>query len=311
MQIDTIVLLTCIVIGFGALGYLMMRKKDESDNKIIVEWLKSMQETVRGSSAQTNRVLSERLDMAATVIGELQKSLGEMSEVGRGIKSLQEFLQSPKLRGNIGEQVLADMITQAFPRQSFHLQYTFSSGVKVDAALKTDAGILPIDAKFPMEQFRNMHAGEDEKTRKVAQREFFSDVKKHISDIAKKYILPQEGTLDFALMYIPAESVYYEIVNNTDLMEQARRLRVYPVSPNTLHAHLQVLLLSFEGKELEKKTQDIMRILKSIANDFDKFQEQYAVTSRHITNAYNSTTSLGTIINQLGQKIGQTKMLNK
>lgn len=329
MQIDTIVILLGIAVGFGTLGVLISRKKTPTDNQATIEWLNSMQRsiehtnttlqnTLRGSTAETNRVLltntkqlNERLDTAAVVIGELKKSLGEMSEVGRGIKSLQEFLQSPKLRGNIGEQVLADMIGQTFPRQSFHLQYAFPSGVKVDAALKTDAGILPIDAKFPMENFRKMHIGEDEKTRKIAEREFFSDVKKHITDIAKKYILPDDGTLDFALMYIPSESVYYEIANNEELMDFSRKVRVYPVSPNTLYAHLQVLLLSYEGKELEKRTQDIMRLLKSISHDFDKFQDQYGVMSRHITNAYNSTTTLGTMLNQLGQKVGQTKFLSE
>ena len=183
------------------------------------------------------------------MIGDLKHSLGEMSEIGRGIRSLQEFLQSPKLRGNIGEQVLTDMIGQTFPKNSFHLQYSFKSGVKVDAVLKTDAGLLCIDSKFPMENFNAMHKGETELDRTRAKREFMADVKKHVNDISKKYILPEEGTMDFALMYIPSEAVYYEIVNMNELMEFARKQRVYPVSPNTLYAHLQVLLLSFQGKD--------------------------------------------------------------
>jgi DNA recombination protein RmuC len=126
-----------------------------------------------------------------------------------------------------------------------------------------------------------------------------------------KITMPEEGTLDFALMYIPSESVYYEIANMTELMEHARKLRVYPVSPNTLYAHLQVLLLSFQGKEMEKKTQDVMRILKSVGRDFEKFEEQYGVMSRHISNAYNSTSTLGSMMNQLGQKLDQTKMLGE
>jgi DNA recombination protein RmuC len=318
MNLDTIIILIGLFVAVGILVYFI--RSSTTDKKpadpTLLKWLASMQETLRGSTAETNRVLltntkqlNERLDTAAQVIGDLKKSLGEMSEVGRGIRSLQEFLQSPKLRGNIGEQVLADMIGQTFPRQSFHLQYAFPSGAKVDAALTTDAGILPIDAKFPMENFRTMHHAETEAERNQAKKDFISDVKKHISDISKKYILPEEGTLDFALMYIPSESVYYEIANLTELMEFARKARVYPVSPNTLYAHLQVLLLSFQGKELEKKSQDVMRILKSIGRDFEKFEEQYGVMNRHITNAYNSTTSLGTMMNQLGQKLDRTKML--
>ncbi|MCX8008696.1 MAG: DNA recombination protein RmuC [Patescibacteria group bacterium] len=300
-----------IVLGFGILGYLISRKKQENDNAVIIEWLKSMEQTVRGSTLETNKVLSQRLDTAAMIIGDLKKSIGEMTEVGRGIKNLQEFLQSPKFRGNIGEHVLADMIAQMFPKQSFHLQYSFSSGVKVDAALKTDAGILPIDAKFPMENFRAMHTHTDEKAQKTAEKEFIADVKKHIADIGRKYILPDEGTLDFALMYIPSESVYYEVIRHPDLMEYARRLRVYPVSPTTLYAHLQVLLVSFEGKELEKKTQQLMRLFQSISNDVEKIQEQYGVMARHVTNAHNSVANLGMMINQLGQKVERTIRLKE
>ncbi|KKS90125.1 MAG: hypothetical protein UV63_C0006G0028, partial [Microgenomates group bacterium GW2011_GWC1_43_11] len=133
----------------------------------------------------------------------------------------------------------------------------FRSGLKVDAVLKTDAGLLCIDSKFPMENFSKMHKGETESERQQAKKDFIADLKKHISDISKKYILPEEGTMDFALMYIPSESVYYEIVNMTEVMEIARKSRVYPVSPNTLYAHLQVLLLSFQGKELEQKSQEV------------------------------------------------------
>jgi len=200
---------------------------------VLVQWLKSMQATVQGSTADVSKRLND-----------LNRQIGEISELGRGIRSLQEFLQSPKLRGNIGEQVLKDMIGQTFPKNSFHLQYSFKSGAKVDAVLKTDAGLLCIDSKFPMENFTLMHRGETDAIRAAAKRDFIGDVKKHITDISRKYILPEEGTMDFALMYIPSESVYYEIATIEELMEFSRRNRVYPVSPNTLYAHLQVLLSS-------------------------------------------------------------------
>jgi len=229
-----------------------------------------------------------------------------MSEVGKGIRSLQEFLQSPKLRGNIGEQVLKDMIGQTFPKNSFHLQYSFRSGAKVDAVLKTDAGLLCIDSKFPMENFTLMHRGVTEVERERAKKDFVADVKKHVSDISKKYILPEEGTMDFALMYIPSESVYYEIANMNELMNFARQVRVYPVSPNTLYAHLQVLLLSFQGKELEHKSREVFRLLRAIQKDYGKVEENLGVLNRHVTNAYNSMSSVTGIFHQLGQKLTQT-----
>lgn len=331
MQTDFVILIVVLIAGFGTLAWLVKKElsklSEKKDDATLTEWLKSMQTTIehtnktlndamRGSTSdvakllQTNsKQLNDRLDTAARVIGDLKKNLGEMSEVGRGIRSLQEFLQSPKLRGNIGEQVLQDMIGQTFPKNSFHLQYAFHSGVKVDAVLKTDAGLLCIDSKFPMENFSLMHKGETEALRNSAKRQFMADVKKHVHDISKKYILPEEGTMDFALMYIPSESVYYEIANLNDLMEYARNLRVYPVSPNTLYAHLQVLLVSFQGKELEQKSREVFRLLRAIQKDYGKVEEHLGVLGRHVNNAYNTMSTVSGSFNLLGQKLSQTQQL--
>ncbi len=332
MQPDFLILIAVIVGGFMVLAWLVKNElakiSEKKDDTTLTEWLKSMQssiehtnktlnEAMRGSTSdvakllQTNtKQLNERLDTAARVIGDLKKNLGEMSEVGKGIRSLQEFLQSPKLRGNIGEQVLKDMIGQTFPKNSFHLQYSFRSGVKVDAVLKTDAGLLCIDSKFPMENFTLMHKGETEAERNQAKKDFITDVKKHLNDISKKYILPEEGTMDFALMYIPSEAVYYEVANISELMDYARRLRVYPVSPNTLYAHLQVLLLSFQGKELEQKSREVFRLLRAIQKDYGKVDENLGVLGRHINNAYNSMSTVTSTFNLLGQKLSQTQTLS-
>jgi len=331
MQIDFLILILALFIGFTFLAWLVKKElsklSEKKEDTTLTEWLKSMQSTIqstnktlneamRGQTSdvakllQTNtKQLNERLDTAARVIGDLKKNLGEMSEVGRGIKSLQEFLQSPKLRGNIGEQVLQDMIGQTFPKNSFHLQYSFRSGVKVDAVLKTDAGLLCIDSKFPMENFTLMHKGETEAERERAKKDFASDVRKHINDISKKYILPEEGTMDFALMYIPSEAVYYEVANMNDLMDYGRRSRVYPVSPNTLYAHLQVLLLSFQGKELEQKSREVFRLLRAIQKDYGKVEENLGVLGRHVNNAYNSMSNVSSTFSVLGQKLSRTQTL--
>ncbi len=328
---DVLVIAGIMMVGFVVVIWIvkieMKKIAGNNHDTALTEWLRSMQETIehtnktlnesmRGSTTDMTRVLQEntkqlntRLDTAAKVIGDLQKNLGEMSEVGRGIRSLQEFLQSPKLRGNIGEQVLTDMIGQTFPKNSFHLQYSFRSGVKVDAVLKTDAGLLCIDSKFPMENFTLMHKGETETERNQAKRDFVADVKKHVNDISKKYILPEEGTMDFALMYIPSESVYYEIANMNELMDYARKVRVYPVSPNTLYAHLQVLLLSFQGKELESKSREVFQLLRAIQKDYGKVEENLGVLGRHITNASNSMSTVTGGFQLMGQKLSRTKQL--
>lgn len=277
----------------------------------LTAWLKSMQDTVRGNSQDTAKILQEnsrqlndRLDNAAKVISEVQKNLGEMSEVGRNLKSLQDFLRSPKLRGGIGEEIMSQMIGQTFPKNSFHLQYQFKSGVKVDAALKTDAGLLCIDSKFPLENFQALAKGDD-----GAKKAFQSDVKKHLTDISKKYILPQEGTVDFALMYIPSEPIYYEIVNTVELMKLGRDLRVYPVSPSTFYAHLQILLQSFQGKELEAKSREVFQLLRAIQRDHGQLQDAIGLLGRHLTNAHNQLGNVSQSSSQLGQKLSQTHQL--
>ena len=276
----------------------MLQTGSKEDRKVLLDSLQ-----------KNTQSLNERLDNAAKVISQVQRNLGEMSEVGKGIRTLQEFLQSPKLRGGLGEEVLKEMIGQTFPKNAFHLQYPFKSGFKVDAVLKTEAGLLCIDSKFPMENFNLMLKGETEAERNVGKKQFAADVKKHIEDISRKYILPEEGTMDFALMYIPSEAVYYEVVNIQELSNFARRLRVYPVSPNTLYAHLQVLLLSFEGKDLEAKSREVFRILRAIQKDYSKVDENLGVLQKHLNNAYNMMSSVITSFTQLGQKITSTQTL--
>src|SRR3989338_5730063 len=165
---------------------------------------------------ETTRTLNMRLDKAAEVIQGVSKELGQVQEIGRSMKDLQDFLRSPKLRGNIGEQVLKDLLEQYFPRANFDTQYQFNSGERVDAILKTDKGLIPVDAKFPMENFQKLQRSETDASRDLALKDFIKDVKKHISDIVRNYIVTAEGTVDFAVMYIPSEAVYYEIIRQDE-----------------------------------------------------------------------------------------------
>ena len=169
-------LIAAVVVGFAIIFYFLNKKfselKKPQENETLLEWLKSMQSSLESTNKTLNdalaksssnmvktlqensKQLNDRLDKAAAVIRDVGKEVGQMSEIGRSMQELQDFLKSPKLRGNIGEQVLKDLISQMFPRNSFHLQYQFKSGERVDAAIKTDAGILSIDSKFPMENFK-------------------------------------------------------------------------------------------------------------------------------------------------------------
>lgn len=320
---DPIILLAIVVGSIFIFALYMNRKLTEFSEKqkpsedllevirVLQAGSKDDRKVLLDSLQKNTQALNKRLDTAAKVIGEVQRNVGEMSEIGRGMKELQEFLQSPKLRGNIGEEVLKDLITQMFPKHSFHLQYTFKSGEKVDAVIKTSAGILPIDSKFPMENFQKMSKAETKKEEAEYKKLFNRDIKKHIQVIGRKYILPEEGTMDFALMYIPSESVYYEVVNSRELLKLAQTARVYPVSPTTLYAHLQTILLSFEGQKIELRARRVFTMLRAVQKDYSKVEESMSTLQRHLNNAYNMMSTVLTGFTQLGQKISSTQSLGQ
>ena len=317
-------LLTALIIGAIALAVFLINKKlsqiaeKNKPDETLVEWLRANQDLLQKSNKNITDTLQKntdaiatRLDRAARVIGDLQKEAGQFSEIGRSMRDLQDFLKSPKLRGNIGEEVLKDLISQMFPKNAFYLQYSFKSGEKVDAALRTDAGLLPIDSKFPMENFQRIVKAENETEKKKARVAFVADVKKHIKTISQKYILPEEGTMDFALMYIPSEAVFYEVANIPDLTDFARNHRVYPVSPSTLYAHLQTILLSFEGKKIETRSREVFRLLRAIRKDYEKTESSLSVLGKHLQNAYNQMSHVLSGFTLLGQKLSSTDSLGE
>jgi len=237
------------------------------------------------------------------------KFLGLRLLFGRSMQDLQEFLQSPKIRGNIGEQILKDLLAQYFPTDVFKLQYTFKSGEKVDAILKTSQGMISIDSKFPLENFRKMTKAKTQLEKDRLRKEFDKDVKKHIQDISRKYINTAEGTLDYALMYIPSESIYYEIINSEYLFDYAGDKRILPVSPMSFYAYMKAILMSFEGQRIQAQAKEILAILKSVQKDYEKTDEALAVLSRHVTNAGNQLPNVARTFGSLGQKISSTRVL--
>ena len=263
----------------------------------------------------TQQSLGERLDNAAQVIGGVQKSLGGLEEanrriyeVGKDISSLQEILRAPKLRGGLGEFFLEDLLGQILPPQHFSIQHGFRSGEKVDAVIKLGASLVPVDAKFPLENFKRLLEATSDDERGRAKRQFTADVRKHIDAIAAKYILPDEGTYDFALMYIPAENVYYETVikdeaaDDRNLCLYAMNKRVIPVSPNSFYAYLQAIVLGLKGMRIEDRTKEIIQYLGRLQGDFAKFRDDFVVLGKHINHALSSYQSADKRLEQFGQK---------
>jgi len=261
--------------------------------------------------------LNSRLDNAARVVQEVSKGLGSLSEatkkvfdVGKDIASLQEILRSPKLRGGLGELFLGDLLAQIFPPAHYALQHRFKSGEAVDAVIKLGHNLVPVDAKFPLENFRRVVETASEEERKTTKKRFISDVKKHVDAIAGKYILPDEGTFDFALMYIPAENVYYELIIKDEAVDTDKALlsyafakRVIPVSPNSFYAYLQTILLGLKGLHIEEQAQEILKNLARLSGDFRKFQEEFELVGKHLTNTKTRYEEADKRLSKFGEKL--------
>jgi DNA recombination protein RmuC len=242
--------------------------------------------------------IGARLDAATKVVGDVQGSLGTLqeatrrvAEIGREIQGLEQVLKSPKMRGGLGETLLERVLDEMLPREHWMTQHGFRSGEKVDAAIRIGERIVPVDAKFPLENFRRMLGEADEAQRRQYRRVFARDVKARVDEIAKKYILPDEGTYDFALMYVPAENVYYEIaVRPEDAGEEpittyALSRRVVPVSPNSIFAYLQVIVLGLKGLRIEANARRIQEDLARLGGDVAKLRQPLATLGRHLGNA--------------------------
>ncbi len=246
--------------------------------------------------------VGSRLDNAAKVIQDVQRQLGDLGratqdikELGQSVSKLEELLKAPKLRGGLGELLLEDLLRQVLPVNAYKTQYKFRSGEKVDAIIQTSGGMVPVDSKFPLENFRKMAMATSDQERSTATRAFRTDVKKHIDDIAKKYIVPDEGTFDFALMYVPAENIYYETIIKDEKFEgedgiygYAMSRHVVPVSPNSFYAHLRVIALGFRGLQVEASAQEIIASLKRLDGELKKFSDAFDTLGTHLTNAKNS-----------------------
>jgi len=303
MQIILLVLVGILIIVVVIMLFVFLNKfKEIKENKQDDKSLLMLNQNVQG--------MHERLDNAAKVIGQVNKELGQVQEMGRNMKDLQDFLRSPKLRGNIGEQVLNDLLGQYFPQKYYELQYKFKTGQQVDAILRTDHGLMSIDAKFPLENFQKMAKADSEAERKLFLREFTKDVRKHTRDISRKYILPEEGTLDFAIMYVPSEAIYYEIIRSEDnLHVYSQESKVLIVSPNSFFYFLQVILMGLQGKKIEDATKKILVTFQAMAKDNDKMGNELGVLNTHLLNASTALDRVNSNYSKLTGKIDQIKLL--
>ena len=302
--------------------YQSLKMTSETMNQqmnAVTTQLSSVTQQIQNNTGQ----VGTRLDTAAKVIQDVQNKLGELGqatreikELGQSVSKLEEMLKAPKLRGGLGELLLEDLLKQVLPIRSFEMQYRFKSGQAVDAVIHLSGGMVPVDSKFPLENFQKMLEAKSEQEKRTAVRTFRSDVKKHIDAISDKYILPDEGTFDFALMYVPAENIYYEtIIKDETVSEEeglysyAMKKRVIPVSPNSFYAHLRVIAMGFKGLQIEKSAKEIFQSLERLGSELQKFSETFETLGNQLSNAKNNFDKADKQLNNLTEKFKTIQLI--
>ena len=314
-----ITLVALILISLALAGFILyLRKKifnsqkeglEKKDDRIVnnltnqISLLSQTLGTIQKSVDQRLGENTSRLDNAARSYGEVQKQLTQLQEqtnrvfeISKDVSRLNEILKPPKVRGIYGESYLEQILEDILSREHYELQYSFKSGEKVDAIVKVGENIVPIDAKFPLENYKKITEKNDDIETENSMKNFGLDVKKHVNSIAEKYIKPGEGTIDYALMFIPAENVFNEIImydfGTLNLSQYSVGKRVIPVSPNTIHAYLQTIRMGLRGMKIEKNAKVILQNLKKLDIEFGKVRKDFDSLGQHLRNAqskYEST----------------------
>lgn len=272
--------------------------------------LGSAEERMTTQSGATSRALTD----LARQLGQLGERSDRIGDLAREIGSLHDLLRLPQPRGGFGELMLERILVDCLPADAFELQYTFRDGARVDAIVRSGGRIVPIDAKFPVDAFRAMLAAASDEERRSKRRAFLQQVKKHV-DAVGRYVKPDEATIDLALLYVPAEQVWYEafvkVEDGEDMRAYCAEHRVMPVSPNTLPAYLQLVALGLRGLAIEQRSRELHEQIRRAALELERFRELHDQLGRHVENASKKfTESLRALDRATGavETLGQTSI---
>jgi DNA recombination protein RmuC len=268
----------------GALGGIeqrLDRRLGELDSRFDrrLESLDGRLLSTQQNAGQTTAQIVERLS-------KLDGTANQMLDRAKDLARLEQALRPPKARGGFGELLLANLLRDRLPADAYQLQHTFATGDRVDAVIKVEK-LVPVDAKFPLDNFERLVEAGDDDSRALHEKAFARDLKGHVDAIAQKYIRPAEGTFDFALMYLPSEAVYYELVcgKTGELLKYAHGKRVFPVSPTTFTSQLQVIVLGLKGLQIEQHAHDVMAYVAQLSKDFERFEDDFRTVGTHLGHA--------------------------
>jgi DNA recombination protein RmuC len=260
----------------------------------------ALQDAIRNSAQITGQMTSDaqskmadELKNTREQIVQIQRQLGEVQQAGKQMsqtaQTLEGILGGAKSRGSLGEVTLERLLEDSLPSTQYAMQYRFSSGEVADTVIKLrDKKLMAIDSKFPLDAYRRISTEGEE-----ARRAFITAVKGHADAITRKYIVPDEGTLDVALMFVPSESVYYELLQTQDAKGQpldayCREKKVIAVSPNTLYAHLCVISMGLRGLQMEENAKRLLESLSGMEKQMEKFADKFSTLGTHLKNAQQS-----------------------
>jgi DNA recombination protein RmuC len=244
-------------------------------------------------ASEAQREVAKRLQSSTDALVQMTEKIGEVQQTSQDLskaaQTLQSVLGGAKTRGSLGETALEGLLADALPQNAYETKFRFAStGAIVDAIVRSGERLLPIDSKFPLEAYRRLiETGEE------ARRDFSQAVRKHADSIADKYILPHEHTFDYALMFVPSEGVYYELLMTEDsrwgpLDEYCRSRRVFPVSPNTFYAYLSAVAVSLQGQKIEENARHLLAGLEGLKKQLDTFADVYERLGTHLRHSQQS-----------------------
>jgi DNA recombination protein RmuC len=231
-------------------------------------------------TADAQRDMTDQLRNSTETLNRLTQHLGEMQKSGQELtqaaQTMQAVLGGPKSHGVVGEAQLETLLSDVLPKSAYEFDYEFSNGMLATAVLHAGRKLVAIDAEFPLDACRKVVEQDDEATRA----EFAAAVRKHVDEVAETYILPYEDTLDLALMFVPSESAFVELLLTQNeqgrLDDYCRQKHVLPVSPNSLHAYLSAILIGLKGMEFEENAKRMLAGLDDVKKQFDQFAQSHA-----------------------------------
>ncbi len=272
--------------------------------------------TIRESLDVTNKLLNDRLSEGSQVLdrrlelfgkienrlGQLEQQAGNLEEIGRNIQSLSDLLKPPSVRGGVGELMLENLLQQILPSALYETQFTFVSGQRVDAIVRLGDRLLPIDAKFALDHYARLVDDPDDKD---ASKAFAKSLKKQIDEIASKYIHPDQQTTDFAIMYIPSEAVYSEMIgkNQTTLFEYALSRKVIPSSPGHLYAFLATISVSLQSTGLSRDSGKLASTINSIHDSIQQLRKNHGRIEGSLRSLSQSLAKANESVNEMDSYI--------